>query len=70
MTVFCSEWWVSRAAAFKLPFLSYCSDKEGLLIETSDPFLYNTEVKVSEGSSKQITAVVSECIIIVGSKSV
>lgn len=70
MTIFCSEWWVRQAAVFKLPFLSYCSHKEGLLTETSDPFLPKTEVQVSEGSSKQITAVVSEWIIIIDAESV
>lgn len=61
---------MNRAAAVKLPFLSYCSDKGGLLTETSDPFVHNTEVKVSEGSSKQIAAVVSKCVLIVDSEPV
>lgn len=61
---------MSQAAAVKLCFLSYCSDKRGLLADTSDPFVHNTEVKVSEGSSKQIAAVVSECVLIVDSEPV
>jgi len=55
---------MSQTAAFKLPFLSYCSNKEGLLTESSDLYVCNIEVKVSETSLKQIVAVVSENALI------
>lgn len=55
---------MSQTAAFKLPFLSYCSNKEGLLTESSDLCVCNIEVKVSETSLKQIVAVVSENALI------
>lgn len=55
---------MSQTAAFKLPFLSYSSNNEGLLTESSDLFVRNTEVKVSETSLKQIVAVVSENALI------
>lgn len=54
---------MSQTAAFKLPFLSYCSNKQGLLTESSDSFVHNTEVKVSETSLQQIVAMVSENVL-------